>query len=96
MAAVLGPTILYLAFVERLLAAGLLLVYGLTAVAVVDDGFRTWVVDRESSHHAGVVLPSIFGGVCVFGVLDPFHGLIILDSFGTLLELLDEYHVTDV
>ena len=35
------------------------------------------------------------GGVYVFGVVREFYGPIVLGLFKTLVELLDEYYVTD-
>lgn len=92
-AAVLGPAILYLVVVNRLLAAGFLLAYGLTAVALVDDYFRARVVDRASSLHTGTILLGVFGGVYVFGVMGLFYGPIVLGLFRRLVELLDEHYV---
>lgn len=92
-AAVLGPATLYLVLVDRLLAAGFLLAYSLTAVALVDDYFRARVVDRASSLHTGTILLGVFGGVYVFGVMGLFYGPIVLGLFRRLVELLDEHYV---
>jgi predicted PurR-regulated permease PerM len=89
-AGVLGPAVLYLVVTDRLLAAGFLLVYGLTAVAVVDDYLRAYVVDRESSLHSAVVLVGVFGGVYAFGVMGLFYGPVVLGLFRTVVRLFDE------
>lgn len=93
-AAVLGPATLYLVLADRVLMAGFLLVYGLTAVTVVDDYFRALVVDRESSLHSAVILLGVFGGVYVFGVMGLFYGPIIVGIFKTLVRLFNENYVS--
>ena len=92
-AAVLGPAVLYLGLTGRLLAAGFLLVYGLTAVAVVDDYLRAFLVDRESSLHSAVILVGVFGGVYAFGIMGLFYGPIVLGLSKVLVRLFDEHHL---
>lgn len=92
-AGVLGPAVVYLVFVDRLLAAGFLLVYGMTIVAVVDDYIRALVVDRESSLHSATILVGVFGGVYAFGVMGLFYGPIVLGLFKTLIQLFNESYV---
>lgn len=94
-AAVLGPAVLYLGVTGRLLEAGFLLLYGLTAVTVVDDYLRALVVDQESSLHSAVILLGVFGGVYVFGVMGIFYGPIILGIFKTLIQLSNERYVPE-
>jgi predicted PurR-regulated permease PerM len=93
-AAVLGPATLYLLLVDRLLAAGFLFVYGLTAVAAVDDYLRAMYVDRESSLHSAVILVGVFGGVYAFGVMGLFYGPVVIGLFKTLVQLFDEAYVS--
>ncbi len=94
-AGVLGPAVVYLALADRLLAAGFLAVYGLTAVAVVDDYLRAYVVDRESSLHSATILVGVFGGVYAFGVMGLFYGPIVLGLFQTLVGLFHEHRTAD-
>lgn len=94
-AGVLGPAVLFLVLVDRLLAAGFLALYGLTAVAVVDDYLRAFVVDRESSLHSATILVGVFGGVYAFGVMGLFYGPIVLGVFQTLVRLFDENYAAD-
>ena len=91
-AAVLGPAVVYLGLTDRLLEAGFLLVYGLTAVAAIDDYLRALVVDRESTLHSGTVLLGVFGGVYVFGVMGLFYGPIVVGFFKELVTLFEEHH----
>ena len=91
-AAVLGPAVLFLALTDRLLEAGFLLVYGLTAVAAVDDYLRAMVVDRGSTLHSATVLVGVFGGVYVFGVMGLFYGPIVVGLFKQLVTLFGEHY----
>lgn len=91
-AAILGPAVLYLGVTGRVLAAGFLLLYGLTAVAVVDDYLRAMVVDRESALHSATVLVGVFGGVYVFGVMGLFYGPIVIGFFKVLVRLYNEQY----
>ncbi|SDR00265.1 AI-2E family transporter [Halopelagius longus] len=92
-AAVLGPAALYLFLDGRLLAAGFLVAYGLTAVALVDDYLRAYVVDRGSSLHSAVILVGVFGGVYAFGVMGLFYGPIVIGLFKRLVQLFNEHYV---
>ncbi|QLH76526.1 AI-2E family transporter [Halosimplex rubrum] len=92
-AGVLGPAALWLGLQNRLLAAAFLVVYGATAVAVVDDYLRARVVDRGSSLHSATVLVGVFGGVYAFGAIGLFYGPIVVGLFATLVRLFDERYV---
>jgi len=94
-AGVLAPAALYLALTDRLLAAGFIVVYGLTAVAVVDDYLRALVVDRESSLHSAAVIVGVFGGVYAFGVMGLFYGPVVLGLFQALIRLFSENYVEE-
>jgi predicted PurR-regulated permease PerM len=92
-AGVLGPAVGFLAIEERFLAAAFLTVYGLSAVAFVDDYLRAHVVDRESSLHSATILVGVFGGVYAFGVMGLFYGPIVVGLFTRLVEIFDEEYV---
>ncbi|SFG84141.1 Predicted PurR-regulated permease PerM [Halopelagius inordinatus] len=92
-AAVLGPAALYLFLDGRILAAVFLTVYALTAVALVDDYLRAYVVDRGSSLHSAVILVGVFGGVYAFGVMGLFYGPIVIGLFKRLVRLFNENYV---
>lgn len=91
-AAVIGPAVVYLLVAERILAAAFLLVYGLTAVALIDDYLRAIVVDRQSSLHSAVILVGVFGGVYVFGFMGLFVGPILLGLFGAGVRVFDKHY----
>ena len=93
---VLGGAALYLLLQGRPLAAGLLVVYGMTVVAVTDDYLRALVIDRESSLHSGVVLVGVFGAAYVFGVVGLFFGPVLLGLYKATVEVFADYYgVTD-
>lgn len=92
-AAVLGPAALYLFLDGRVFAAVFLIVYALTAVALVDDYLRAYVVDRGSSLHSAVILVGVFGGVYAFGVMGLFYGPIVIGLFKRLVRLFNENYV---
>jgi predicted PurR-regulated permease PerM len=91
-APVLGGAIIYLMAQGRLLEAGLLFVYGMTAVAVVDDYLRALVIDKESSLHSGVILLGVLGAVYFIGAIGLFVGPIILALFKATVEVFSEYY----
>jgi len=95
-AGVLGPAVGFLAIEGRFLAAAFLAVYGLSAVAFVDDYLRAHVVDRESSLHSATILVGVFGGVYAFGVMGLFYGPIVVGLFTRLVERFDDEYVEDV
>ena len=89
---VLGGAALYLLLQGRPLAAGLLVVYGMTVVAVTDDYLRALVIDRESSLHSGVVLIGVFGAAYVFGVVGLFFGPVLLGLYKATIEVFADYY----
>jgi predicted PurR-regulated permease PerM len=91
-APVLGGATLYLAAEGRLLAAVLLVVYGMTAVALVDDYLRALVIDKGSSLHSGVILLGVLGAVYFLGAIGLFFGPIILALFKATVEVFRDYY----
>ncbi|WP_115865295.1 AI-2E family transporter [Halorussus litoreus] len=91
-APVMGGATIYLVVEGRLVAAVLLVVYGMTAVAVTDDYLRALVIDKESSLHSGVVLLGVFGAIYFFGAIGIFVGPIILALFKATVEVFSAYY----
>ncbi|UPW01592.1 AI-2E family transporter [Halorussus gelatinilyticus] len=89
---VLGGATIYLVVNGRLLEAALLVVYGITVVAVTDDYLRALVIDKESSLHSGVVLLGVFGAAYFLGAIGIFVGPIILALFKETVEVFNEYY----
>lgn len=91
-APVLGGATIYLAVEGRVFAAVLLVVYGMTVVAITDDYLRALVIDKESSLHSGVILLGVFGAAYFLGAIGIFVGPIILALFKATVEVFSEYY----
>jgi len=89
---VLGGATIYLVVNGRVLEAALLVVHGMTVVAVTDDYLRALVIDKESSLHSGVVLLGVFGAAYFLGAIGIFVGPIILALFKETIEVFSEYY----
>ncbi|WP_224333214.1 AI-2E family transporter [Haloprofundus halobius] len=89
---VVGPAVLYLVVVERLLAAVLLALYGVTVVALVDDYLRAYLINRGSALNSAVILVGVLGGVYVLGPMGLFYGPILLGLFKATIEVFDDYY----
>ncbi len=86
-ALVLIPAILYLFFSgETLFAAGLLL-WGVTAVGLVDNFLGPKLVERGMRLHPFLILLSILGGIGFFGPLGFLLGPLVLSLLFALLEI---------
>ncbi|WP_170977249.1 AI-2E family transporter [Halorussus salinisoli] len=91
-APVLGGATIYLAVNGRVLGAVLLVIYGMTVVAVTDDYLRALVIDKESSLHSGVILLGVFGAAYFLGAIGIFVGPIILALFKETVEVFTDYY----
>src|SRR3989344_5687283 len=86
-ALVLIPAILYLYFIgEALFAAGLL-VWGVTAVGLVDNFLGPKLASRGMQLHPVLILLSILGGIGFFGPLGFLLGPLVLSLLFALLEI---------
>lgn len=88
-----GPAAVYLVATGRVVAGGLLALYGLTLVAAVDDYLRALLVDRGSSIHSAVILLGALGGVYAIGAMGLFLGPIVIGLFKAALEVFDEHYL---
>lgn len=91
-APVLGGATVYLVVEGRLVAAVILVVYGMSVVAVTDDYLRALVIDKESSLHSGVVLLGVFGAAYFLGAIGIFVGPIVLALFKATVEVFSAYY----
>ncbi|WP_224270477.1 AI-2E family transporter [Haloprofundus salinisoli] len=89
---VLGPAVVYLALANRVLAAVLLALYGLTIVALIDDYLRAYLIDRGSALNSAVILVGVFGAIYVIGPMGLFYGPILLGLFKATIEVFDDYY----
>lgn len=81
------PAILFL-FASNLVLNGILLsIWGLTAVGLIDNLLRPFLVAKETSIHEFLVLLSVLGGLSFFGPVGFVMGPIILCLFFELLNL---------
>jgi predicted PurR-regulated permease PerM len=94
-APVLGGAVVYLLVEGRPLASLLVVVWGMTSVAVTDDYLRAYLIDQQSDVHSALIFVGILGGTYLLGAIGLFVGPIIVGVFKTTVEVLgDAYGVT--
>lgn len=76
-----APATLYLFLTDGLLSAAVLLVYGLTVLALIDDVLRAYLVNQDTGLHPAVVLVGVVGGIYLLGILGVFLGPVLLAVF---------------
>ena len=86
-ALVLLPAILYLYFSGQTLFAVGLLLWGMTAVGLVDNFLGPKLVERGMRLHPFLILLSILGGISFFGPLGFLLGPLVLSLLFALLEI---------
>jgi predicted PurR-regulated permease PerM len=92
------PVCIYLAvFEERLVAAGLLAIWGLVAVASIDNVVKAYVLHGQSQLHPLLALLSVLGGVQALGPIGLVVGPISVVMLQTLLSILrrEVMHIDD-
>ncbi len=98
-ALVLLPAILYLYFSGQTFFAVGLLLWGVTAVGLVDNFLGPKLVERGVRLHPFLILLSILGGIGFFGPLGFLLGPLILSFLFALLEIyfaISKEHVNDL
>ena len=91
-APVLGGATVYLLTLGRTVAAVLLVLYGMTVVAITDDYLRALVIDRESPLHSATILLGVFGAAYLFGAIGLFVGPILLGLSKATIEVFTDYY----
>ncbi len=92
-APVLGGAAVWLLVEGRLLAAGALVVYGLTVVALTDDYLRAFLVERHAaSLHPAVILVGVFGAAVAFGPMGLFFGPVVLGLFKSSVDVFTRHY----
>ncbi|MCR4334225.1 MAG: AI-2E family transporter [Patescibacteria group bacterium] len=86
-ALVLLPAILYLYFSGATLSAGGLLLWGMTAVGLVDNFLGPKLIERGMRLHPFLILLSILGGIGFFGPLGFLLGPLVLSLLFAFLEI---------
>ena len=83
------PAAIYLAVVEqRYVPATVLMVYGATAISMVDNLIKPMVLQGKTTLHPLFALLSVIGGMSVFGPVGLIVGPMVVVFLQTLLEIL--------
>lgn len=92
-ATILGGAIVYLAVQGDLVAAGFVLVWGLTVVALTDDYLRAYAIKRQAaSLHPALILVGVVGAAVAFGTMGLFYGPVVLGVLKTTVETFHEHY----
>ncbi|KKT76894.1 MAG: hypothetical protein UW70_C0009G0002 [Candidatus Peregrinibacteria bacterium GW2011_GWA2_44_7] len=81
------PSVLFLFFTGETISAIGLLIWGLTAVGLVDNVLGPKLVEKGMQVHPFLILLSILGGLGLFGALGFILGPILLSLLFALLEI---------
>ena len=76
-----GPAVVYLFVVGAPLEGFLLLAYGVSVLAVIDNYLRAILVDFDAGLHPAVVLVGVIGGIYLLGIIGIFLGPVVLAVF---------------
>lgn len=87
-----GPAVVFLAIAGNTTQAGLLLMYGVTVLSVVDNYVRAILVDRQSGVHPALVLVGVIGGIYLFGILGLFLGPVLLAAFKAGIQVFGDVY----
>ncbi len=72
------PAAIYLFMAGQVVAAVLLVVYGVLVATVSDEVIRPLVVDREADLHPAAILVGLLGGIYLFGPVGLFIGPVLI------------------
>ena len=91
-----APAVAYLFLIGTPVQAVLLLAYGVSVLAVVDNYVRAIMVDRDAGLHPAVVLIGVLGGASLLGIIGLLLGPVILAVFKASVNVFSrEYNPTD-
>ena len=76
-----GPAVAYLFVIGAPVQGALLLLYGISVLAVIDNYLRAILVDIDAGLHPAVVLVGVIGGIYLLGIIGLFLGPILLAVF---------------
>lgn len=80
-----GPAAAYLIIVDEPVAGGLLLLYGVIVVSLVDNYLRPIVIDQRAKINPAVILVGVVGGLYTIGFTGMFIGPIVLGILAATL-----------
>ena len=84
---VIVPAIIYLLFTGQILYAFGLLIWGMTAVGLIDNYLGPKLVGRGIDTHPLLILLSVIGGIALFGPLGFILGPLVLSLLNALLDI---------
>ena len=88
-ASVWVPCCLWLYFIDgRLVAAIMLAIYGMTAISMIDNLIKPYVLHGQSNLHPLLALLSVLGGVAALGPVGILVGPMVVVFLQTLLKIL--------
>ena len=90
-----GPAVAYLFVIGAPLQGTVLLLYGVTVLAIVDNYLRAILVDRDAGLHPAVVLVGVIGGIYLLGIIGLFLGPILLAVFKASVNVFSRTYAPD-
>lgn len=93
-AIVILPAVLYLFLNGEMFAATGLLIWGLTAVGLIDNFLAPKLIERGIRLHSFLVMLSILGGLIFFGPIGFLLGPLVLSTLFVLLEIYSDINKT--
>lgn len=81
------PSVIYLFATGSFVSGGVLTVWGLLAVGLIDNLLGPYLMSRGNPLHPFVVLLSVLGGIAFFGPIGFIVGPVVVSLFVVLLEL---------
>lgn len=88
---VMLPAIAYLVYVGHVHQAIGMLIYGVTAIIIIDNFIAPSLMSRGNNLHPFVTLISVLGGISLFGPIGFVIGPVVLSLFMVMIELYGTY-----
>jgi predicted PurR-regulated permease PerM len=92
---IMVPAVLYLFYTGNISGSIGLLIWGVTAIIVIDNIVAPYLMSRGNNLHPFVVLISVLGGISLFGPLGFILGPVLISLFMVMLELYGVYMNND-
>ena len=90
-----GPCVVVLALGGHWVSAGLLTIYGVGVVGMLDNVIRTYVLNTDTKLHPLLALISVLGGLQVMGLWGVFLGPIVASCLHALVKIFN-HEVTEL
>lgn len=85
------PAVIYLAVLGEYLTMVLVVIWGATAVGLIDNLLGPYLMSRGSAMHPFLILLSVLGGIVFFGPIGFIVGPVIVSLLLVLLELYNSH-----